>query len=93
MVWKAKRNGGIHEPEARLILLIPVTAVCITMLMIYGMVCDEPEKYSSWGIVFGKQSPVSASPVDIGLISYSLECLSMGFYQHVDYHDNVRVRS
>lgn len=50
-IWLAARNGGVHKPEHHLVhLIIP----CITGaigIVVFGVVANEPEKYSAWGLV------------------------------------------
>lgn len=36
--WRAQRNGGIHEPEARIIPLIFPIVVGIVSMVLYGQV-------------------------------------------------------
>ena len=43
--WRARRNGGIHEPETRLIpLAIPIVVGVFTAVL-YGQGAAHPEKY------------------------------------------------
>lgn len=43
--WRAKRNGGLHEPETRIIpLILPVIIGAFTAVL-YGQGAAHPEKY------------------------------------------------
>lgn len=48
----ARRNGGIHKPEYRLIpLIIPIIVGTISSV-IYGLAAEHPERYHWFAIVF-----------------------------------------
>lgn len=50
--WRAKRRGGVHYPENRLLLLwIPVT-IGVVAAAIYGQAAAHPEKYHWFAIVW-----------------------------------------
>lgn len=43
--WRAERNGGIHEPETRILpLVLPIIVGTITAIF-YGQGAEHPEKY------------------------------------------------
>jgi MFS family permease len=48
--WSAKfmtrKNGGIYEPEFRIVLVIPQTVFGCTGLYLFGVVCSNPTHYS-----------------------------------------------
>ncbi|CZT18286.1 related to transporter protein HOL1 [Ramularia collo-cygni] len=50
--YRAKRNGGVHEPENRLLVLgIPIT-VGVISAVIYGQAAQHPENYHWFAIVW-----------------------------------------
>ena len=53
-LWLAKRRGGIHLPEDSLVSLILPTIVSGIGIVIYALATNNPQKYSSWGVVMGK---------------------------------------
>ena len=57
--WKARRNGGVHEPETRLLLLWLPVLVGIISAVIYGQAGSHPEKYHWFAIVFAYAGYVS----------------------------------
>jgi hypothetical protein len=50
--WRARRNGGIHEPESRLLLLGIPMVVGVFSCVIYGLAAQHPEDYHWFAIVF-----------------------------------------
>lgn len=50
--WRAKRNGGFHEPENRLLVLWIPILVGIVSATLYGQAGQHPEKYHWFVIVF-----------------------------------------
>ncbi|EUC42415.1 hypothetical protein COCMIDRAFT_103556 [Bipolaris oryzae ATCC 44560] len=50
--WRAKRNGGLHEPENRLLALWIPIMVGILSATLYGQAGEHPEKYHWFVIVF-----------------------------------------
>ncbi|KAH8647755.1 major facilitator superfamily domain-containing protein [Xylariales sp. PMI_506] len=50
-VWLAARNGGVHKPEHHLIHLILPFLTGSIGIIVFGIVANEPEKYSAWGLV------------------------------------------
>ena len=50
--WRAKRNGGLHEPENRLLALWIPIMVGILSATLYGQAGQYPEKYHWFVIVF-----------------------------------------
>jgi hypothetical protein len=52
-LWLAKRNGGLHLPEHRLIILVPGFVVGIIGLMLYAAGAQWPEKYNWAAPVLG----------------------------------------
>jgi ABC-type spermidine/putrescine transport system permease subunit II len=53
-LWLAKRRGGTHLPEDSLVSLILPTIVSGIGIVIYALATNNPQKYSSWGVVMGK---------------------------------------
>lgn len=53
-LWLAKRRGGTHLPEDSLVSLILPTIVSMIGIVIYALATNNPQKYSSWGVVMGK---------------------------------------
>ncbi|EWZ99605.1 hypothetical protein NW765_005585 [Fusarium oxysporum] len=53
IIWMAKRNHGIHKPEHRLIILIPVAILGFSMLILYGFMATAAFEGggSYWGIL------------------------------------------
>ncbi|EXM23848.1 Major facilitator superfamily [Fusarium oxysporum f. sp. vasinfectum] len=53
IIWMAKRNHGIHKPEHRLIVLIPVAILGFSMLILYGFMATAAFEGggSYWGIL------------------------------------------
>ncbi|KAF4449352.1 hypothetical protein F53441_7330 [Fusarium austroafricanum] len=53
VLWMAKRNHGIHKPEHRLIVLIPVAILGFAMLLLYGFMATAAFEGggSYWGIL------------------------------------------
>ncbi|KAF9771672.1 hypothetical protein IL306_010680 [Fusarium sp. DS 682] len=51
VMWMAKRNHGIHKPEHRLIILIPVAVLGFAMLLLYGFMATAAFRGSGsyWG--------------------------------------------
>ena len=50
--WRARRNGGVHEPEARLLLLWIPIVIAVISSVIYGLAAAHPEDYHWFAIVF-----------------------------------------
>lgn len=50
--WRARRNGGVHEPEARLLLLWIPIVIAIISSVLYGLAGSNPEKFHWFAIVF-----------------------------------------
>ncbi|EOA91110.1 uncharacterized protein SETTUDRAFT_101621 [Exserohilum turcica Et28A] len=50
--WRAKRNGGFHEPENRLLVLWIPVLVGVISATLYGQAGQHPEKYHWFVIVF-----------------------------------------
>ena len=48
--WRARRNGGVHEPEARLWTLIIPVCVGVLAAVIYGQAASHPENYQWFAI-------------------------------------------
>ena len=66
-LWLAKRRGGTHLPEDSLISLILPTIVSMIGIVIYALATNNPQKYSSWGVIMGKSKwglpiPYAAEP-------------------------------
>ena len=50
--WRARRNGGIHEPENRLLLLWLPVSVGVIAAVIYGQAGAHPEKFHWFAIAW-----------------------------------------
>lgn len=50
--WRASRNDGVHEPEARLLLLWIPTSIAVLSSVLYGLAAANPEKFHWMAIVF-----------------------------------------
>lgn len=50
--WRARRNNGIHEPEARIIPLFIPIVVGILSAVFYGEAATHPERYHWFAIAF-----------------------------------------
>lgn len=50
--YMARRNGGVHEPEHRLLTLIIPLLLGIVFVVIYGQAAAFPERYHWMAIVF-----------------------------------------
>lgn len=50
--WRARRNGGVHEPEARFLLLWIPIVIAVISAVIYGLAAQSPERYHWFAIVF-----------------------------------------
>ena len=53
ITWMAKRNGGVHEPENRLVLLGFPLVVGVIGAVLYGQASSHPEHYHWFAIVAG----------------------------------------
>ncbi|KAF5671098.1 HOL1 [Fusarium circinatum] len=53
IIWMARRNHGIHKPEHRLIVLMPVAILGFSMLILYGFMATAAFEGggSYWGIL------------------------------------------
>jgi hypothetical protein len=60
----AKRRNGTHIPEDSLVSLIFPTIVCAIGIAVYAISANNPEKYSSWGIIMGEYLRSLQSGVD-----------------------------
>lgn len=62
VIWMAKRNGGVHEPEHWLLtLVIPIITSWIGLVAM-AFCANWPERYSVWGLIIGKS--LSLTPVE-----------------------------
>lgn len=52
MKYRAKRNGGIHEPESRLLLLWIPISIGVVACVIYGEAGQHPSKFHWFAIVW-----------------------------------------
>lgn len=52
-LWLAKRRNGVHLPEDTLIQLILPYFVGAIGIIIFDITANDPENYSSWGIIMG----------------------------------------
>ncbi|KAK4570280.1 hypothetical protein LTR86_002360 [Recurvomyces mirabilis] len=50
--WRARRNNGVHEPEARLIPLVIPIVLGVLAAVLYGQAAQHPEDYHWFTIVF-----------------------------------------
>jgi hypothetical protein len=48
--WRARRNGGVHEPEARLFTLIGPVAIGTLSVILYGQAAAHPENFQWFAI-------------------------------------------
>lgn len=48
--WRARRNGGVHEPEARMFTLIFPVGLGIASAILYGQAAANPEDYHWFAI-------------------------------------------
>ncbi|KAF1955747.1 MFS general substrate transporter [Byssothecium circinans] len=72
--WRAKRNGGVHEPENRLLLLWIPLAVGILAAVLYGQAAEHPFKYHSFVYVFANAGYYFAFVgANIAAITYLLD--------------------
>ncbi|KAH7021361.1 major facilitator superfamily domain-containing protein [Microdochium trichocladiopsis] len=49
VLWLAKRNNGVHKPEHRIIVLIPVAILGFAMTLVYAFTVQGASSY--WGLV------------------------------------------
>ncbi|KAH6629615.1 major facilitator superfamily domain-containing protein [Boeremia exigua] len=72
--WRARRNGGVHEPENRLLLLwIPLLCGCIAATL-YGLAAQSPGKYHWFVFVFANAAYYFAFVgANIAAITYLLD--------------------
>lgn len=50
--WRARRNGGVHEPENRLLLLWIPILTGVVACVVYGQAAQHPEKYHWFAIAW-----------------------------------------
>ncbi|EOD47641.1 putative mfs transporter protein [Neofusicoccum parvum UCRNP2] len=50
--WRARRNGGIHEPENRLVPLALPVVVGVLAAVVYGQACQRPAEWHWFALVF-----------------------------------------
>ncbi|USW52693.1 Putative major facilitator superfamily, MFS transporter superfamily [Septoria linicola] len=50
--WRARRNGGVHEPENRLLLLWIPILIGVVSRVIYGQAAAHPERYHWFAIAW-----------------------------------------
>ncbi|KAF2215305.1 hypothetical protein CERZMDRAFT_105090 [Cercospora zeae-maydis SCOH1-5] len=50
--WRARRNGGVHEPENRLLLLWIPILIGVIASVIYGQAAQHPEHYHWFAIAW-----------------------------------------
>ncbi|KAJ4406537.1 hypothetical protein N0V91_004479 [Didymella pomorum] len=72
--WRARRNGGVHEPENRLLLLwIPLLVGCLAATL-YGIAAQNPDKYHWFVYVFANAGYYFAFVgANIAAITYLLD--------------------
>jgi hypothetical protein len=72
--WRARRNGGVHEPENRLLLLwIPLLVGCLAATL-YGVAAQNPDKYHWFVYVFANAGYYFAFiGANIAAITYLLD--------------------
>jgi hypothetical protein len=72
--WRARRNGGVHEPENRLLLLwIPLTCGCLAATL-YGLAAQNPGQYHWFVFVFANAAYYFAFiGANIAAITYLLD--------------------
>lgn len=72
--WRARRNGGVHEPENRLLLLWIPTLIGVLSAVLYGQAGQYPEKYHWFVIVFANAGYYFAFVgANISAITYLLD--------------------
>jgi hypothetical protein len=72
--WRARRNGGMHEPENRLIMLWIPTIIGVISAVLYGQAGQYPEKYHWFVIVFANAGYYFAFVgANIAAITYLLD--------------------
>lgn len=52
VIWMARRNKGVHEPEFRLLTLVFPLILCMILMIVYGLGAQNPFKYHWMAIVF-----------------------------------------
>lgn len=72
--WRARRNGGVHEPENRLLLLwIPLLCGCLAATL-YGLAAQNPGQYHWFVFVFANAAYYFAFVgANIAAITYLLD--------------------
>jgi hypothetical protein len=50
--WRARRNGGVHEPEARMWTLVFPVVIGVISAVIYGQAAQNPGDYHWFAICF-----------------------------------------
>jgi hypothetical protein len=72
--WRARRNGGMHEPENRLLMLWIPTLIGVMSAVLYGQAGEHPEKYHWFVIVFANAGYYFAFVgANIAAITYLLD--------------------
>ncbi|KAH5100556.1 hypothetical protein HBH71_233140 [Parastagonospora nodorum] len=72
--WRARRNGGVHEPESRLLLLCIPICIGVVSAVLYGQAGQHPEKYHWFVIVFANAGYYFAFVgANISAITYLLD--------------------
>jgi hypothetical protein len=72
--WRARRNGGMHEPENRLLMLWIPTIIGVISAVLYGQAGQYPEKYHWFVIVFANAGYYFAFVgANIAAITYLLD--------------------
>jgi hypothetical protein len=72
--WRARRNGGVHEPENRLLLLWIPLIMGVIASVLYGQAGQHPDKYHWFVIVFANAAYYFAFVgANIAAITYLLD--------------------
>ncbi|KAI1869941.1 uncharacterized protein JN550_005531 [Neoarthrinium moseri] len=72
--WRARRNGGIHEPESRLIPLVIPLSMGIIALLVYGAAAQYSGKIHWGALIFAVPADFfSFVGINIATITYLLD--------------------
>lgn len=72
--WRARRNGGVHEPENRLLLLWIPLIMGVIASVLYGQAGQHPDRYHWFVIVFANAAYYFAFVgANIAAITYLLD--------------------
>lgn len=84
--WSAKfltrRNGGIFEPEFRLLLMVIAVPVSTASFIGFGLAADSKQKVP-WILFWGTLQSVSVPFGTQAAVSYILDCYPQGLFPHL----------